>query len=339
MVRIHTSDGLVGTGYSYTIGTGGSSVIALIRDQPGAAPYRPRPAADRGDLEEPVLRDARDRGRRDHVAGARRHRYRALGPALPRREAVRCGRKPGRRGRRPRAGLHHRRRLAAHRRQPRSSTIRWPRQSQRILRRQDESRASTRERGRSRGLTAVREAIGPGFEIMVDANQAFTVSEAIRRAQALEPIDLAWFEELAAGRGPRLPRSPLGIDLAADRGRRVDLSPQPLPRISRARRPAPSCRSTSRASAASTPWLKVAHLAETFNVAICPHFLDGASCLAVRRRAERRVGRVDSAARRHHRKPHDGPWPEKPCPRTSRASASRGIWKAIEKKQAFTRLS
>src|SRR5258706_5768870 len=29
MVRIHTSDGIVGTGYSYTIGTGGSSVIGL----------------------------------------------------------------------------------------------------------------------------------------------------------------------------------------------------------------------------------------------------------------------------------------------------------------------
>src|SRR5258708_12574375 len=32
MVRIHTSDGIVGTGYSYTIGTGGSSVVALLRD-------------------------------------------------------------------------------------------------------------------------------------------------------------------------------------------------------------------------------------------------------------------------------------------------------------------
>src|SRR4051812_9294944 len=32
MVRIHTSDGIVGTGYCYTIGTGGSSVIGLLRD-------------------------------------------------------------------------------------------------------------------------------------------------------------------------------------------------------------------------------------------------------------------------------------------------------------------
>jgi len=32
IVRIFCSDGAVGTGYSYTIGTGGSSVIALLRD-------------------------------------------------------------------------------------------------------------------------------------------------------------------------------------------------------------------------------------------------------------------------------------------------------------------
>src|SRR3989441_11549072 len=32
IVRIFDRDGAVGTGYSYTIGTGGSSVIALLRD-------------------------------------------------------------------------------------------------------------------------------------------------------------------------------------------------------------------------------------------------------------------------------------------------------------------
>ena len=32
MVRITCADGAVGTGYSYTIGTGGSSVVALLRD-------------------------------------------------------------------------------------------------------------------------------------------------------------------------------------------------------------------------------------------------------------------------------------------------------------------
>ena len=34
-----------------------------------------------------------------------------------------------------------------------------------------------------------------------------------------------------------------------------------------------SCRSTSRASAAITPWLKVAHATEAFDMPVCPHFL------------------------------------------------------------------
>jgi L-alanine-DL-glutamate epimerase-like enolase superfamily enzyme len=32
IVRIFTDDGADGTGYSYTIGTGGSAVVALLRD-------------------------------------------------------------------------------------------------------------------------------------------------------------------------------------------------------------------------------------------------------------------------------------------------------------------
>ena len=40
-----------------------------------------------------------------------------------------------------------------------------------------------------------------------------------------------------------------------------------------------------------TPWLKVAHLAETFNVAVCPHFLMELHVSLTARRAERRVGR------------------------------------------------
>ena len=44
-------------------------------------------------------------------------------------------------------------------------------------------------------LQSVRQAVGPTFEIMTDANQAFTQDEAIRRARHFEPIDIAWFEE------------------------------------------------------------------------------------------------------------------------------------------------
>ena len=44
-------------------------------------------------------------------------------------------------------------------------------------------------------LAAVRKAVGDGYEIMTDANQGFTLDEAIRRAERLRELDLAWIEE------------------------------------------------------------------------------------------------------------------------------------------------
>ena len=44
-------------------------------------------------------------------------------------------------------------------------------------------------------LSAVRDAVGPGFEIMTDANQGFHRAEVVRRAKAFEGLDLAWLEE------------------------------------------------------------------------------------------------------------------------------------------------
>lgn len=42
---------------------------------------------------------------------------------------------------------------------------------------------------------AVREAVGDGCELMVDANMAWDVAEAARRLDSLEPFELAWLEE------------------------------------------------------------------------------------------------------------------------------------------------
>jgi L-alanine-DL-glutamate epimerase-like enolase superfamily enzyme len=44
-------------------------------------------------------------------------------------------------------------------------------------------------------IAAVRESIGPDIDLMVDANQGFTVEHAIRLGRQLEEFDLAWFEE------------------------------------------------------------------------------------------------------------------------------------------------
>ena len=44
-------------------------------------------------------------------------------------------------------------------------------------------------------VRAVREAIGPGPKLMVDANHAYNVSAARRILMAIEPFDIHWFEE------------------------------------------------------------------------------------------------------------------------------------------------
>ena len=44
-------------------------------------------------------------------------------------------------------------------------------------------------------VTAVREAVGPGIDIMVDVNEGYDVRTAIRAARLLEPLDIRWLEE------------------------------------------------------------------------------------------------------------------------------------------------
>lgn len=44
-------------------------------------------------------------------------------------------------------------------------------------------------------LRAVRDVVGSGTKIMVDYNQSLTVTEALRRAAALDDYDLSWIEE------------------------------------------------------------------------------------------------------------------------------------------------
>ena len=44
-------------------------------------------------------------------------------------------------------------------------------------------------------VRAVRQAIGPDINLMVDANQRFTVEHAIRLGRKLEELNIAWFEE------------------------------------------------------------------------------------------------------------------------------------------------
>lgn len=44
-------------------------------------------------------------------------------------------------------------------------------------------------------VIAVREAIGPNIQLMIDANHAYNLREAIQLARAVEPYNIYWFEE------------------------------------------------------------------------------------------------------------------------------------------------
>jgi len=121
-------------------------------------------------------------------------------------------------------------------------------------------------------LAAVRAAVGDGFELMIDANQAFTVAEACRRAHAYRDLALAWFEE-------PLPAEDLSghVELAAKATMPIAIGESLYHpahfREYLERRACTVVQVDCARIGGITPWLKVAHLAETFNVPVCPHFL------------------------------------------------------------------
>ena len=121
-------------------------------------------------------------------------------------------------------------------------------------------------------LAAVREAVGPAFDIMVDANQAFTVDEALRRARHFERLDIAWFEE-------PLPAEDLAGHIRLSESTSLPVAVgESIYSVSHFReylqRGACSLIQTDVARIGGiTPWLKCAHLAESFNISIAPHFL------------------------------------------------------------------
>ncbi|MGH2551049.1 MAG: mandelate racemase/muconate lactonizing enzyme family protein [Thermomicrobiales bacterium] len=121
-------------------------------------------------------------------------------------------------------------------------------------------------------LSAVRAAVGPSTHLMVDANQSMTVAEAKRRARLFEPLDLFWFEE-------PLPAEDISghVQLSASTSLPIAVG-ESIYSLSHFREylAAGAC-SIVQVDVARiggiTPWLKTAHLAESFNVKVAPHFL------------------------------------------------------------------
>jgi L-alanine-DL-glutamate epimerase-like enolase superfamily enzyme len=268
MVRITCDDGAVGTGYTYTIGTGGSSVVALLRDH-----LAPRLIGRDAGETEAIWKDLFFATHATAVGAITSLALAAIDTALWDLKARRAGLPlwklaGGAQSQVPvytteGGWLHH----------PLHQLV-------------DEAEAA-----RAQGflgckvkvgkpsiaedvarLAAVRAAVGSTFEVMVDANQAFTVAEACRRAHAYRDLNLAWFEE-------PLPAEDLGghAELAAKASMPIAVG-ESLYHPSHFReyleRRACSVVQVDCARIGGiTPWLKVAHLAETFNVPVCPHFL------------------------------------------------------------------
>jgi len=44
-------------------------------------------------------------------------------------------------------------------------------------------------------VARVREAVGTKVKLMIDANQSWTIDEAMQRLKSLEEFDLVWIEE------------------------------------------------------------------------------------------------------------------------------------------------
>ncbi len=121
-------------------------------------------------------------------------------------------------------------------------------------------------------LTAVREAVGADFELMVDANQSFSLGEALRRAHALDGLSLAWLEEPMPAENVMAHRhlclhTPIPIAVGESLysiGQFSDYLQAQACQIVQV--------DVARIGGI-TPWLKVAHMAECQNISVCPHFL------------------------------------------------------------------
>ena len=268
IVRVFDRDGMSGSGYSYTIGTGGSSIMALLADH-----LAPRLIGREAEHIEAIWRNLLFHTHATSVGAITALALAALDTAL---WDLRC-----RRAGLPLAVLAGGAKDSCPLYTTEGGWLHLPPAA--LV--DDALQAKARGFGGAKikigrphvaedveRLSAVRDAVGAGWDIMTDANQGFTLSEAIRRARHLEALDIAWFEE------------PLPADDVAGHTELARHTSVPIA-VGESLYSAGQFKDYLQAGACSivqvdvariggiTPWLKVAHLAEAFNVAVCPHFL------------------------------------------------------------------
>jgi L-alanine-DL-glutamate epimerase-like enolase superfamily enzyme len=121
-------------------------------------------------------------------------------------------------------------------------------------------------------IAALRAAVGPSINIMLDANQSLTAAEAKRRARLLEDSNPFWLEE-------PLPAEDISGHVEVARATSIPVAVgESLYSVSHfreylERRGAGIIQPDVARIGGITPWLKAAHLAEAFNMKVAPHFL------------------------------------------------------------------
>ena len=119
-------------------------------------------------------------------------------------------------------------------------------------------------------VAAMRQHLGQGFPLMVDANMKWGVDEAIRAARALQPFDLTWLEE------PTIPDDPAGharivreggLPIAAGENLRTLWEFKLYIAGGGVTYPEPDVTNCG----GVTPFMKIAHLAEAFNLPVTSH--------------------------------------------------------------------
>lgn len=121
-------------------------------------------------------------------------------------------------------------------------------------------------------IAAVRQILGPNRILMVDANERFTHAEAIKRARMWEEFDLFWFEEpLPAedilGHAKVKGHTSIPIALGESLFTRQQFKDYIVSDGVSIVQP-DCCR-----CGGITEWLKIAHMADCFNMQVSPHFV------------------------------------------------------------------
>ena len=268
IVTITDSDGATGTGYSYTIGTGGSSVMRLLADH-----LAPRLIGRDADMIEAIWHELEFATHATTIGAITSIALAAIDTALwdmrARKQRLPLWKLAG--GAKDRCPLY-------------TTEGGWLHIETQALvddALDAKSKGFTGSKvkiGRPHGsedferLSAVRAAVGDGYEIMTDCNQGFTVDEAIRRADRLRDLDLAWLEE------------PLPADDIDGHVRLSGATATPVA-VGESLYSIRHFREYMQKGGCSivqvdvgriggiTPWLKVAHAAEAFDIPVCPHFL------------------------------------------------------------------